>query len=48
MVDGRIVVVGTVPILFGDYDIDKPTSMAVLSVDDHGTVELLLVFEPTG
>jgi len=45
LVDGRIVVVGLLPILFGDYDIDKPTAMAVLSVDDNGIIELLLVFE---
>lgn len=48
LVDGRIVVVGSLPILFADYDIDKPSAMGVLSVDDHGLMELLLVFEPVG
>ena len=48
LVDGRIVVVGSVPLLFGDYGIDAPTSFAVLSIDDNGLMELLLVFEPAG
>jgi len=48
LVEGRIVVVASVPIVFGDYDIDTPTSLAVLSVDDHGLMELLLVFELAG
>ncbi|MCB2222622.1 MAG: YceI family protein [Actinobacteria bacterium] len=47
LVDGRIVVVGSVEIAFADYDIDKPTSFAVLSVEDVGVMELLLVFEPS-
>ena len=48
LVDGRIVVVGSLPVLFADYGIDKPSAMGVLSVDDHGLMELLLVFEPVG
>ena len=41
-------VVALIPILFADYDIDKPTSFTVLSVDDNGLVELQLIFEPAG
>ncbi|MBU1227338.1 MAG: YceI family protein [Actinobacteria bacterium] len=48
LVDGRIVVVGSLPILFDDFDIEKPSALGVLSVDDHGLMELLLVFELVG
>ncbi|MCJ7725409.1 MAG: YceI family protein, partial [Acidimicrobiia bacterium] len=48
LVDGRIVVVGLLPILFEDYGIEKPSALGVLSVDDNGSMELLLVFEPVG
>jgi polyisoprenoid-binding protein YceI len=39
-----LVVVGSIEIQFADYDIDTPTSMLVLSIEDHGTMELQLVF----
>ena len=45
---GAIVVIGSATIQFADYDIDKPTSMGVLSVDDFGLLELQLVFVPVG
>ena len=48
LTDGRLAVVGSLPIAFADYDIEKPTSMLVLSVEDNGVMELLLVFEPAG
>ena len=35
---------GSTPIVFADYDIEKPTSVAVLSVEDHGEMELQLFF----
>jgi polyisoprenoid-binding protein YceI len=41
---GIIAVSGTLPILFSDYSIQKPNSFSVLSVDDHGTMELHLLF----
>ncbi len=44
--DGKMAVVGSVEIAFADYDIEKPSSMLVLSVEDRGVMELLLVFEP--
>ncbi len=42
--DGRVIVVGTTDVVFADYGIAQPTSMKVLSIDDHGTLELQLVF----
>ena len=41
---GIIAVTGSLPILFADYSIQKPNSFSVLSVDDHGTMELHLLF----
>jgi len=41
---GLIAVTGSLPILFSDYSIQKPNSFSVLSVDDHGTMELHLLF----
>ena len=44
--DGKAVqVVGTLPIVFGDYNITAPNSTFVASVDDHGEMELKLFFE---
>ena len=42
---GLLVVVGSLEIQFGDYDIDEPNSGLVLSVEDHGVMEFQLVFE---
>jgi polyisoprenoid-binding protein YceI len=39
-----VTVVGSIPIAFADYSIDPPTSFVVLSVQDHGTMELQLHF----
>jgi polyisoprenoid-binding protein YceI len=39
-----IVVVGSLPVVFSDYGITAPTAPVVLSVDDHGTMELQLFF----
>jgi polyisoprenoid-binding protein YceI len=39
-----VTVVGTLPIRFADYTMTPPHSMMVLSVDDHGTLELQLHF----
>jgi polyisoprenoid-binding protein YceI len=44
--DGRQVqVVGSLPIVFADYNISAPSSPLVASVDDHGEMELKLFFE---
>jgi hypothetical protein len=39
------VVVGSLEIQFADYNIEGPESGLVLSVEDHGIIELQLVFE---
>ena len=39
-----VTVVGSIDIMFADYDIDQPTSFLVLSIEDHGTMELQLHF----
>ncbi len=41
---GIIAVTGTLPIVFSDYSIQKPTGFSVLSIDDHGTMEVHLLF----
>ncbi len=42
--NGTIVVTGSIDIVFADYDIEKPTSVIVISVEDHGVMELQLFF----
>jgi polyisoprenoid-binding protein YceI len=39
-----IAVTGQLPIVFADYDIDKPQSFAVLSIEDNGVLEVQLFF----
>jgi polyisoprenoid-binding protein YceI len=39
-----VTVAASLEIQFGDYGIERPTSFAVLSVEDHGTIELQLHF----
>ena len=41
---GVITVAGSLPIQFADYNIGQPQGMIVLSVEDHGTLELQLHF----
>jgi len=41
---GVIAVTGSLPIAFADYGIVAPTSFIALSVEDHGTMELQLMF----
>lgn len=45
LVNGQVVVVGSTDIVFADYDIEQPRAASVLSVEDHGTLEVQLVFE---
>jgi polyisoprenoid-binding protein YceI len=41
--DGDVIVLtGSIDILFADYGMDPPSSFIVLSVDDHGVMELQL------
>jgi polyisoprenoid-binding protein YceI len=39
-----VTVVGSIAIQFADYSMEPPTSFAILSVQDHGTMELQLHF----
>jgi len=39
---GGIVVVGSAPVIFSDYGVTAPTSIAVISVEDHGIIEFQL------
>jgi len=39
-----IVVVGSMPVVFSDYAVSVPKAPFVLSADDHGTIELQLLF----
>jgi polyisoprenoid-binding protein YceI len=39
-----VTVIGSIEIRFADYGIEQPTSMLVLSIEDHGTMELQLHF----
>ena len=41
---GVISVAGSLPIQFADYNIAQPQGMIVLSVEDHGVLELQLHF----
>lgn len=43
LVDRTIVIVGSVDITFADYGVTVPKSQIVLSVDDHGTLEMQLL-----
>jgi polyisoprenoid-binding protein YceI len=45
---GIIAVSGSLPIAFADYGFSGPNSFSVLSVDDHGTMELHLLFTTGG
>lgn len=42
--DDVIVVTGLLPIVFADFDIERPVSAAVLTVEDNGLMELQLFF----
>jgi len=43
LVDGTIVVVGSIDVTFADYGVAVPRGQIVLSVDDHGILELQLL-----
>jgi polyisoprenoid-binding protein YceI len=45
---GQVVVVGSTTIQFADYNIAQPRAASVLSVEDHGVMELQLVFTKAG
>ncbi len=43
--DGSLVVVGSIDIKFADYSINKPQGASVLSIEDHGIMELQLILK---
>ena len=45
LVDGLLVVIGSLEIALADYDIEPPVGFSVLSVADDGVMEFQLVFE---
>lgn len=44
LVNGTIVVSGTLDVTFSDYGVELPTAPIVLSLDDNGQIELQLFF----
>jgi len=44
LTNGVVTVVGSLPVVFGDYGMTAPESMRVLSIDDNGTMEFQLQF----
>ena len=42
LVNGTVVIVGSMPITFADYGVSVPSSAIVLSVKNNGTLELQL------
>ncbi len=44
LVDGKIVVVGSLDIVFADYGVSVPSAPVVLSAEDEGVLELQLFF----
>ena len=44
LTNGYVVVVGTLDIRFADFNIAAPSAPVVASVEDHGTLELQLIF----
>jgi polyisoprenoid-binding protein YceI len=45
LTNGFVVVVGSLDIKFAGFGIKQPTSPAVLGVEDHGLLELQLIFQ---
>lgn len=44
LIDGVIIVVGSTEVVFADHDVEAPTAVIVLSVEDRGQIELQLFF----
>src|SRR5918994_2035244 len=43
LVDDTVVVTGSLDITFSDFDVDVPDSQVVVSVEDHGVMEMQLL-----
>lgn len=48
LVDGTIVLVASTELTFSDFEVEVPSSPAVLSVDDHGVLEAQILLVPAG
>lgn len=46
LVEGKVVIVGSVEIALADYAIEKPTGFSVISIADVGVLEIQLAFVP--
>jgi polyisoprenoid-binding protein YceI len=44
LVDDVLVIVGSYPVVFTDYDIEQPSSRSVVSIEDNGILEFQLFF----
>ena len=44
LVDGVVVVVGSLDVVFADYGVSVPDAQIVVSAEDHGVIELQLFF----
>ena len=44
LVEGTVVVVGSLDVTFSDFDVTVPSAPIVVSVDDEGVLELQLLF----
>ena len=44
LVEGNILVTGSLPVVFADYGVQTPTAPVVVSVEDNGTVEMQVWF----
>jgi polyisoprenoid-binding protein YceI len=44
---GQIEVAGDIPVLFADYNIENPSYVGLVTTQDHGLLEFLLVFNRT-
>ena len=42
VVDGAVLVVGSMEVVFADYEVEVPESQIVVSADDHGVIEIQL------
>jgi len=45
--NGVLTIVGTAPFALAEYDITAPTAPVVVSIEDHGTIELQLYLTPS-
>ena len=44
LVDDVLVIIGSYPVMFTDYDIEQPSSRSVVSIEDNGILEFQLFF----